>query len=53
MKVMLFSLPFQVDFQIKDEKILETYGMDKYDTFELLKKIGGKLPIDNFQFIGV
>ena len=36
---MLFFQPFQVDFQIKDEKILETYGMDKYDTFELLKKL--------------
>ncbi|MGM9977519.1 MAG: HipA N-terminal domain-containing protein [Clostridium sp.] len=33
------------------KKILETYGMNKYDAFELLRKSGGKLPIDNFEFV--
>ncbi|MEI3336536.1 MAG: HipA N-terminal domain-containing protein [Clostridium sp.] len=35
------------------DEILKTYGMDKYDTFELLRKSGGKLPIDNFEFIEI
>lgn len=30
--------------------ILETYGMTKYDEFELLKRSGAKLPTDNYEF---
>ena len=32
-------------------KILEKYGLDKYDPYQLLKKSGARLPIDNLQFI--
>lgn len=33
------------------KKILEKYGLDEYDAYQLLKKSGAKLPIDNLQFI--
>ncbi len=33
------------------EKILEKYGLEKYDAYELLKKCGGRLPIDTYEFI--
>ncbi len=33
------------------EKILEKYGLAEYDAFELLKKNGGRLPIDTYEFI--
>lgn len=33
------------------KKILEKYGLEKYDAYQLLKKSGAKLPIDNLQFI--
>ena len=33
------------------DKILERYGLDTYDAYELLKRSGAKLPIDNLQFI--
>ena len=33
------------------DKILEKYGLEKYDSYQLLKKSGAKLPIDNLQFI--
>ena len=32
-------------------KILEKYGLEEYDSYQLLKKSGAKLPIDNLQFI--
>lgn len=32
-------------------RILEKYGLEKYDSYQLLKKSGAKLPIDNIQFI--
>ena len=32
-------------------RILEKYGLDEYDAYQLLKKSGAKLPIDNLQFI--
>ncbi|NMF06566.1 HIRAN domain-containing protein [Clostridium beijerinckii] len=34
---------------IKD--ILEKYGLDEYNEYELLKKSGGRLPIDSIEFI--
>lgn len=33
------------------DEILKEYGMEKYDAFELLKKSGGKTPLDNLEFI--
>ena len=33
------------------KEILETYGMKKYDEFELLKRSGAKLPTDNYEFV--
>ncbi len=33
------------------KKILDTYGMTKYDEFELLKRSGAKLPTDNYEFV--
>lgn len=33
------------------EKILKKYNLDEYDEYELLKKSGAKLPIDNLEFI--
>ncbi|MGV8983890.1 HipA N-terminal domain-containing protein [Clostridium sp.] len=33
------------------KEILTKYGLEKYDVFELLKKSGGKLPIDSLEFI--
>ena len=33
------------------KKILEKYGLEEYDPYQLLKKSGAKLPIDNLQFI--
>ena len=33
------------------EKILEKYGLTQYDAYELLKKNGGRLPIDTYEFI--
>lgn len=32
-------------------EILETYGMEEYDAFELLKRSGAKLPTDNYEFV--
>ena len=32
------------------KKILATYGMTEYDEFELLKRSGAKLPIDDYEF---
>lgn len=34
------------------DKILKKYNLDEYDTYELLKRNGAKLPIDNLQFVG-
>lgn len=42
-------LPDRKRKDIKD--ILAKYGLEKYDAYELLKKSGAKLPIDNLQFI--
>jgi hypothetical protein len=40
------------DKRRKDVKeILAKYELQKYDEFELLKKSGGKLPIDSLEFI--
>ncbi|WP_035294144.1 HIRAN domain-containing protein [Clostridium sp. KNHs214] len=40
------------DKRRKDVKeILAKYQLEKYDTFELLKKSGGKLPTDSLEFI--
>lgn len=33
------------------EKILEKYNLKEYDAYLLLKRSGGRLPIDNFEFI--
>lgn len=33
------------------ERILKRYGLEKYDAYELLKRSGAKLPIDNLEFI--
>ena len=33
------------------QKILEKYGLTEYDAYELLKKNGGRLPIDTYEFI--
>lgn len=33
------------------EKILKKYGLEQYDEFELLRKSGARLPIDNYSFI--
>ncbi|MDH8678152.1 HipA N-terminal domain-containing protein [Fusibacter bizertensis] len=33
------------------QKILQKYEMDNYDSFELLRKSGGKLPTDTLEFI--
>ena len=33
------------------DKILEKYGLQEYDSYQLLKRSGAKLPIDNIQFI--
>lgn len=33
------------------DKILEKYKMQKYDAYELLKRSGAKLPIDDLEFI--
>lgn len=43
-------------WRIKDKsktkkEILKTYGMTEYDEFELLKRSGAKLPIDNYEFV--
>ena len=32
------------------EQILKTYGMEKYNEYELLKVSGAKLPTDSFEF---
>lgn len=32
-------------------RILEKYGLKEYDAYELLKRSGARLPIDNLQFI--
>lgn len=32
-------------------KILDKYGLQEYDAYQLLKRSGAKLPIDNLQFI--
>ena len=33
------------------EEILQTYDMEEYDAFELLKRSGAKLPTDNYEFV--
>lgn len=33
------------------DRILKKYGLEEYDSYQLLKKSGAKLPIDNLQFI--
>lgn len=33
------------------KEILDTYGMKEYDEFELLKRSGAKLPIDDYEFV--
>lgn len=33
------------------EKILAKYGLKKFDAYDLLKKNGGRLPIDTYEFI--
>ena len=33
------------------KEILEKYEMTEYDPYELLKRNGGRLPIDNYEFI--
>lgn len=33
------------------DKILNRYGLNEYDSYELLKRSGAKLPIDNLQFV--
>lgn len=33
------------------ERILRKYGLEEYDSYQLLKKSGARLPIDNLQFI--
>ena len=33
------------------KKILKKYDLEEYDSYQLLKKSGAKLPIDNLQFI--
>lgn len=33
------------------EEILRKYGLSQYDGYELLKKSGGRLPIDTYEFI--
>lgn len=42
-------LPEETRPEIKD--ILATYEMEEYDEFELLKRSGAKLPIDNYEFV--
>ena len=32
-------------------KILDTYGMNEYDEWELLKRSGAKLPTDHYEFV--
>lgn len=32
------------------QKILEKYGLAQYDAYDLLKKNGGRLPIDTYEF---
>lgn len=32
-------------------EILKKYGLDEYDEYKLLKRSGGRLPIDNLEFI--
>lgn len=48
-------LPFSSRLPDKKRKdisdILEKYGLNEYDEYNLLKKSRGKLPIDNIQFI--
>ena len=33
------------------KEILSKYNLDQYDSFELLKRSGGKLPTDSFEFV--
>lgn len=33
------------------ERILDKYGLDEYDEFELLRASGGVLPTDNLKFV--
>ena len=32
-------------------QILNKYGLDEYDGYELLRKSGGRLPIDTYSFV--
>lgn len=33
------------------KEILDKYGLDEYDGYELLKRSGGRLPIDTYELI--
>lgn len=33
------------------DEVLKKYGLEEYDGFELLRRSGGKLPIDTYEFI--
>lgn len=33
------------------QKILDKYGLKEFDEFELLRKSGGHLPIDTYEFL--
>ena len=33
------------------DRILEQYGLEEYDGFDLLRKSGGRLPIDHLSFV--
>lgn len=33
------------------DEVLDKYGLEEYDGFELLRKSGGRLPIDTYEFI--
>ena len=33
------------------DRILEEYGLEQYDGYELLKNSGGRLPIDTYEFV--
>jgi hypothetical protein len=33
------------------DQILKKYGLEKYDGYELLRRSGGRLPIDGYSFV--
>lgn len=47
----LFSTRLPEATRPEIDKILKEYGMTEYDEFELLKRSGAKLPIDNYEFV--